>query len=86
MSYKPVSVPALPVNVDPQMRQFLSAVKESLEVRLRQRGNALDASPTFKDLLDTGLLKIKEGVTTIGGKQYTAEQLLGLVEFRYQLG
>lgn len=81
MSYKPSPVPALPVNVDPQLRQFLSAVKESLEVRLRQRGNALDASPTFKDLLDTGLLKIKEGVTTIGGKQYTAEQLLGLVEF-----
>ena len=81
MSYKPVSVPALPVNVDPQLRQFLSAIKESLEVRLRQRGNALDTSPTFKDLLDTGLLKIKDGVTTIGGKQYTAEQLLGLVEF-----
>lgn len=81
MSYKPVSVPALPVNVDPQLRQFLSAIKESLEVRLRQRGSALDASPTFKDLIDTGLLKIKDGVTTIGGKQYTAEQLLGLVEF-----
>lgn len=81
MSYKPAPVPALPVNVDPQLRQFLSAIKESLEVRTRQRGNALDASPTFKDLLDTGLLKIKEGVTTIGGKQYTAEQLLGLVEF-----
>lgn len=81
MSYKPVSVPALPANVDPQLRQFLTAIKESLEVRLRQRGNALDASPTFRDLLDTGLLKIKEGVTTIGGKQYTAEQLLGLVQF-----
>lgn len=81
MSYKPAPVPALPVNVDPQLRQFLSAIKESLEVRTRQRGNALDASPTFKDLLDTGLLKIKEGVTTISGKQYTAEQLLGLVEF-----
>jgi hypothetical protein len=81
MSYKPAPVPALPVNVDPQLRQFLSAIKESIEVRTRQRGNALDASPTFKDLLDTGLLKIKEGVTTIGGKQYTAEQLLGLVEF-----
>ena len=81
MSYKPTSVPALPANVDPQLRQFLTAIKESLEVRLRQRGNALDASPTFRDLLDTGLLKIKEGVTTIGGKQYTAEQLLGLVQF-----
>ena len=81
MSYKPSPVPALPANVDPQLRQFLSAIKESLEVRTRQRGSPLDASPTFKDLLDTGLLKIKEGVTTIGGKQYTAEQLLGLVEF-----
>lgn len=81
MSYKPAPIPALPANVDPQLRQFLTSIKESLEVRTRQRGSALDASPTFKDLLDTGLLKIKEGVTTIGGKQYTAEQLLGLVEF-----
>jgi len=81
MSYKPAPVPALPANVDPQLRQFLSAIKESLEVRTRQRGSPLDASPTFKDLLDTGLLKIKEGVTSIGGKQYSAEQLLGLVEF-----
>lgn len=81
MSYSPSSIPGLPAGVDPQLRQFLSAIKENLEVRLRQRGNALDASPTFKDLLDTGILKIKEGVTTIGGRQYTAEQLLGLVQF-----
>jgi hypothetical protein len=81
MSYKPVSIPALPVNTDPQLRQFLTSIKESLEVRLRQRGNALDASPTFQDLLDTGILKIKDGLTTIGGKQYNAEQLLGLVQF-----
>lgn len=80
MSYSPSSIPGLPAGVDPQLRQFLSAIKENLEVRLRQRGNALDASPTFKDLLDTGLLKIKEGVTTIGGRQYTADQLLGLVQ------
>lgn len=81
MTYKPVSIPALPVGVDPQMRQFLASIKESLEVRLSQRGNALDSSPTFKDLLDTGLLKIKDNITTIGGKQYTAEQLLGIVQF-----
>lgn len=79
MSYSPGSIPNLPPSVDPQLRQFLSAIKENLEVRLRQRGNALDASPTFRDLLDTGILKIREGVTTIGGRQYTAEQLLGLV-------
>lgn len=81
MSYSPSSIPGLPAGVDPQLRQFLSAIKENLEVRLRQRGNALDASPTFKDLLDTGILKIKDGVTTIGGRQYTADQLLGLVQF-----
>jgi hypothetical protein len=81
MSSAPSSIPSLPINVDPQLRQFLSSIKENLEVRLRQRGNALDAAPTFRDLIDTGLLKIKEGVTTIGGKQYTAEQLLGLVQF-----
>jgi hypothetical protein len=81
MSSAPSSIPSLPVNVDPQLRQFLSSIKENLEVRLRQRGNALDAAPTFRDLIDTGLLKIKDSITTIGGRQYTAEQLLGLVEF-----
>lgn len=81
MSYKPVSIPSLPVTTDPQMRQFLASIKESLEVRLNQRGSALDASPTFQDLLDTGILKIKDGLTTIGGKQYSAEQLLGIVQF-----
>jgi hypothetical protein len=81
MSSAPSSIPSLPINVDPQLRQFLSSIKENLEVRLRQRGNALDAAPTFRDLIDTGLLKIKDSITTIGGRQYTAEQLLGLVEF-----
>lgn len=79
MSYTPAPVPALPVNVDPQMRQFLTSIKEALEVRVKQRGNPLDASPTYQDLLDTGLLKITDGITSIGGKKYTASQLLGLV-------
>lgn len=80
MTYKPVSIPALPANVDPGLRQFLTSIKESLEVRLKQRGSALDAAPTFRDLLETGLLKIKDGYTTIGGTQYSINQLLGLVE------
>ena len=79
MSYTPAPIPSLPPSTDPAMRQFLTAIKESLEVRLSQRGNALDASPTFKDLLDTGILKIKDGLTTIGGKQYSAAQLLNIV-------
>jgi hypothetical protein len=80
MTYKPTSIPSLPASVDPAMRQFLSAIKESLEVKLSQRGNPLDAAATFRDLLDTGLLKIKDGLTTIGGKQYTGAQLVSMVQ------
>lgn len=80
MTYKPVSIPSLPPNTSQELRQFLSSVKEALEVRLNQRGAALDASPTFRDLLDTGILKIKDNVTVIGGVKYTAEQLLNVVQ------
>ncbi len=80
-AYQPVSIPALPSTSDPALRQFLSAIKEALEVRLNKRGNALDSSPTFRDLMDTGVLQIKDGVTFIGGRSYTPEQLLGLVEY-----
>jgi hypothetical protein len=80
MTYKPASIPSLPTDTSPAMRQFLTSIKEALEVRVNHRGNALDASPTFQDLLDTGILKPKEGLTTIGGRQYTAEQLLGVVQ------
>lgn len=80
MTYKPVSIPSLPPDTGPELRQFLSSIKEALEVRLNQRGSALDASPTFRDLLDTGILKVKDNTTVIGGVQYTAEQLLGVVQ------
>lgn len=80
MSYKPTSIPNLPASVDPALRQFLSSVKEALEVRLNQRGSALDAAPTFRDLIDAGILNIKDGVS-IGGRSYTSDQLLGLLEF-----
>lgn len=79
MSYTPAPVPALPVNVDPSLRQFLTSIKEALEVRVNQRGNPLDASPTYQDLLDSGILKVKDGATIIGGRRYTTTQLLGLV-------
>lgn len=80
MSYKPSAIPNLPAAIDPALRQFLTAVKESLEVRTSQRGHPLDASPTFRDLLSTGLLKIKDGITSIGGKSYTADQLVSMVQ------
>lgn len=80
MAYTPVAIPSLPPLSDPALRGFLTSMKEALEVRLRQRGSALDAAPTFRDLIDAGIFNIKDGAT-IGGKSYTADQLLGLIEF-----
>lgn len=77
--YKPVSIPGLPPDTPRQLRQFLSSLKEAMEVRLSQRGNALDAAPTFRDLLDAGVLNIKDGLS-VGGKSYTAAQLAGILE------
>ena len=76
-TYTPVAIPAIPSNVDPALRNVLNAIKESVEVRMRQRGNALDSSPTFRDLLDAGLITLKDGVT-IGGQSYSVDELIGL--------
>jgi len=80
MTYRPVSIPSLPSTADPALRQFLSSIKEALEVRLQQRGNPLDSAPTFRDLMDAGIIQLKDGVS-VGGTTYTANQLLGLIEF-----
>lgn len=80
MAYTPPAIPSLPPGVDPALRQFLVAIKESIEVRTRQRGNALDSSPTFRDLLDAGLITLKDGVT-INGRAYSMDQLIGMVQF-----
>ena len=43
-------IPNIPTNVDPNMRQFLEAVRESMQVTMGQRGNKLDSAVTFRDL------------------------------------
>ena len=78
-SYKAPAIPALPPKLDPQLRQFLSAIKETMEVRQTQRGNALDTGVNWRDLVDKGLVSVKDGAN-IGGKSYTRDQLLGIVD------
>ncbi len=60
------------------MRQFLTSIKEALEVRVNQRGNALDASPTFRDLVNAKVISMDGGIV-VGGQSYTVDELLGIV-------
>jgi hypothetical protein len=74
------SLPSLPSNIDPAVRRYLESIKELLEVRTAQRGNPLDASPTFRDLLDSGVIRLTDNNTLIaGGKQFTPGQLVNLL-------
>lgn len=55
-SSRPVALGNIPLNIDPQLAQWLRAVKQALEVRTDQRGNKLDAAPTWRDLIKAGLI------------------------------
>lgn len=46
------AIPAPPSNIDKDLKQYLLAVKETIEVREGQRGNALDRSIIVRDLFD----------------------------------
>lgn len=52
------SLPAVPSNADTGLRNFLTALKEALEVRLGQRGDPLDRSPTLRELYEGGVVGI----------------------------
>ena len=75
--FKPSAL-ALPSGLSADMRRFLSAVKQTLEVRANQLGNPLDAAPTFRDLIDNGLLAVINGAS-IGGKNFSRDQLLNIL-------
>ena len=75
--FKPSAL-ALPSGLSPDMRRFLSAVKQTLEVRTNQLGNPLDTAPTFRDLIDNGLLAVINGAS-IGGKNFSRDQLLNIL-------
>jgi len=52
---KITALPALPPNVDPQLKPILHAIKEALEVQVGHRGEQLDKAVTFRDLSDAGM-------------------------------
>lgn len=59
------SIPALPVVphtiTDPQQRAFMQAVKDAVQTRAGQSKNKLDSSPTFRDLIDAGVITLLGG-------------------------
>lgn len=54
-------IPQVPVSVAPEVRRFLGAMKEALEVRLGVRGDPLDAAPTLRTLADGGVIGLRQG-------------------------
>lgn len=64
-------LPAVPKGVDPEVKRYLEAIKQVIEVREGTRGQALDRSVTFRDLVDAGVditaLEIAGAPTSGGG-------------------
>ena len=61
MSKKIASIPEPPKNADPSLRSFLAAVKEALEVRLGRRGDPLEEAITKRELVDSGIARLRPG-------------------------
>ena len=62
------ALPSVPLgNVSPDLRRFLEAVKERLEVREGSRGNPFEAVVTKRDLASAGLLPAVMGGRSLGG-------------------
>ena len=62
------ALPSVPLgNVGPDLRRFLEAVKERLEVREGSRGNPFEAVVTKRDLASAGLLPAVMGGRALGG-------------------
>ena len=56
----PTKVPSLPkppAGITRQLRDYLSAIGEALEIRLGRRGDVRDRAVTLRELIDSGLAK-----------------------------
>lgn len=53
---KPPSLPPLPTNLDPQLRNYLKAVDTHLKVKAGDAGNPKDRNLTLRDLEESGIV------------------------------
>jgi hypothetical protein len=64
--------PQIPTDLPVGLRRFLERVKEQLEVSGAERGSPLDATPTFRDLIDAGLIIVDPNAPlTANGREFT---------------
>jgi len=61
------SLAAIPTAFKGQERRYAQSVSESLDTLSGRRGNAIDRAVTFRDLLDSGVLKLAGGILSEGG-------------------
>lgn len=61
------SLATVPTNYQGQERRFAQSVSESLDVLTGRRGDVIDRAVTFRDLIDTGVLKLVKGLGTGSG-------------------
>lgn len=53
---KPPSLPPLPTNLDPQLRNYLKAVDTHLKIKAGDSGNPKDRNLTLRDLEESGIV------------------------------
>ena len=58
MSTKLPALKNIPPKTDRELKLALDAIKESLEIRLGQRGDPLDRAVTLRELKDSGIVKV----------------------------
>src|SRR5690554_5184011 len=57
---KPIAaIPEPPRDASPALKAMLSAIKEALEVRLVRRGDPLEEAITKRELVESGIAKIR---------------------------
>jgi uncharacterized coiled-coil protein SlyX len=49
------SLPTIPADASPQLKQYLAALSEAIDIRLGRRGDARDRAITMRELIDSGL-------------------------------
>ena len=65
MGNKPkVATMDVPSSFGNQERRFAESVKENVDVLTGQRGESIDRAITFRDLIDAGVIKLKDGFFT----------------------
>lgn len=71
-----VTVRDIPVGTPVGLRRFFERLIESVEVTTAQRGSPLDAQPTFRDLIESGVIKVDPNSPLYaGGRQFTVDEM-----------